>query len=120
MMVRNAFLPFISLLLVLQGCNNHIKFDRAGWSEQSDPAFPPTKRKPMLYDLLGNYHLKGKHYREITELLGEPDFSEGNEFGYVIEENYGSDIDPVYTKNLLFIMEGDSTVGAVEVKEWKK
>lgn len=74
----------------------------------------------MVNDLLENYHLKGKHYHEIIRLLGDPDFNEKNEFGYVIEEDFGWDIDPVYTKNLLISMNGDSTVSSVEVKAWKK
>jgi hypothetical protein len=120
-MVTNAFMLLaVVTMLTLLSCKHETKFDSIGWQQQSDPAFPSEKRKFMLNDLLKNYELKGKHYSEITHLLGSADFSEGGNFGYVIEEDYGSDIDPVYMKNLLFTLQDDSTVNTVEVKEWKK
>jgi hypothetical protein len=40
--------------------------------------------------------------------------------GYKIDEDYGSDIDPIYTQTLLLHFNKDSTVKSFEVKEWKK
>ncbi len=58
----------ILIMLVLLGCNHDIKFDRVGWQQQSDPAFPSQNRKYMLDDLLESYDLKGKRYSDITRL----------------------------------------------------
>ena len=53
---------------------------------------------------------------DFTDLLGPADFNEGRKFGYFIETDFGSDIDPVYTKNLVFKLYEDSTVRKVEVE----
>jgi hypothetical protein len=39
---------------------------------------------------------------------------------YVIEDDFGSDIDPVYSQTLIFRFTMDSLVRSVEVTEWKK
>lgn len=39
---------------------------------------------------------------------------------YVIEDDFGSDIDPVYSQWLTIRFNMDSMVRAVEVEEWRK
>ncbi len=39
---------------------------------------------------------------------------------YDIDIDYGSDIDPVYSKTLTFQFDKDSIVKTFEVKEWNK
>ena len=46
------------------------------------------------------------------------DFSSG-EIGYSITESYGADIDPVYTKTLLFKLTSQGKVKSYSVSEWR-
>lgn len=79
-------------------------------------------RKSMLDDLTKNISLKDKSYQDIVSLLGQPQYPIGStmEVGYKIDEDYGSDIDPIYTQTFLLQFNKDSTVKSFEVKEWKK
>lgn len=74
----------------------------------------------MLHDLTHNHKLAGLKYRELTDLLGQPNFNDSNTVGYTVEVRYGSDIDPVYTKNLNFQLTKDSVVSSFKIEEWKK
>ena len=74
----------------------------------------------MLKDLQSNYKLDGMSITQIVELLGEPDYNNDTLIVYKVDEKYGSDIDPVYTKTLEFKLGDDKKVKAVEVSEWKK
>lgn len=105
------------IMVGLQCCSPDRKFDPVKWHEQSDPAFPPDNRRFMLNDLLENHNLKGKGYSEIIKLLGTPDFHAGSKFGYYINVDYGTDIDPVNQKNLVFTIYCDSSVASVQVEE---
>jgi hypothetical protein len=108
------------LLTVLFSCQSEVKFDKIKWRIQEDPAFPPSARKQMLNDLLTNYRLNQMNKSQIIDLLGTPDFSEDSLLLYRVEEDYGSDIDLVYTKQLEVKLKPDLSVMAVEVHEWKK
>jgi hypothetical protein len=62
-------------------------------------------------------------YRQLTKLLGEANRWEEVNIDspyYVINTDYGNDIDPVYTKALTFYLNKDSVVTGYRVKEWKK
>ena len=108
-------IPFI-----FTSCDNQEKFVKVKWNESADPVFPPPNRKTMIKDLLTNYQIVGLKCSQLTDTLGDPDFKEDFSFGYRIEENYGNDIDPVYSKDLVFYFSTDSTITSYEVKEWKK
>ena len=77
-------------------------------------------RNKMLKDLTSNYKLVGLKHSEIVNLLGDPNFSDSSSFAYEVIEDYGSDIDPVYTKNLDFEFGKDSIITAFKIAEWKK
>ena len=111
---------FIFFVVVLPGCSN--KFDKAGWAEQTDVQYYPNRNK-MLNDLLTNYKLKGISYTQLTDLLGNPEKNwtgEKGEIFYPIITKYGTDIDPVYTKTLIFRLDTDSVVVDYKINEWKK
>ena len=95
-------------------------FDKVKWDEQPDLAFTPPYRKKMLKDLTTNYKLVGVKYSEIISLLGAPNFRDSISFSYDIIIDYGSDIDPIYTKRLDFNFSKDSIIISCEVSEWKK
>jgi hypothetical protein len=107
-------------LIGLFSCKDfeQIKFDKGKWRTKDDMEFP--YRNKMLKDLTTNYKLVGLKHSEIIELLGEPNFSDSSSFAYQVIEDYGSDIDPVYTKNLDFEFSKDSMITAFKIEEWKK
>jgi hypothetical protein len=118
MLLRN-FLLFITLT-GLFSCKDfgQIKYDKGKWMTKDDMEFP--YRNKMLKDLTTNYKLVGLKHREIIILLGEPNYSDSSSFAYQVIEDYGSDIDPVYTKNLDFEYNKDSIITAFKIAEWKK
>ena len=112
---------FLFLALPLCSCNREQKFDKVKWAEVGDAMTFPN-RKYMIDDLVRNYQLKGKRYSEIIELLNEPQgkLDSTLQIFYDIDVDYGSDIDPVYTKTLSIIFDKDTVVKSFEVQEWKK
>ena len=115
-------LQFVVLFFFIPSCNSiqQIKFDKVKWNERTDPAFPPPYRSKMLKDLTTEHKLVGLKYSQLIELLGEPNFNDSSSLAYKIIEDYGHDIDPVYTKNLDFTFLKDSTITSFKVYEWKK
>jgi len=109
------------LILGTYACNN-AKFEKTGWEYQDEPGMYPNREK-MLKDLTDHYKLKGLTYRELIEKIG-PDENYKSGYGtcifYSIVTDFGRDIDPVYTKNLVFNLNKDSVVVDYEIKEWKK
>ena len=76
----------------------------------------------MVKDLVKNVPLKGMKYRDVLELLGPPQYPWDHvmKIQYVIEDDFGSDIDPVYSQWLTMRFNMDSMVRSVEVEEWRK
>jgi hypothetical protein len=112
---------FITLLLIVGSCQRQQIFDKAKWAEEEDLMTFPN-RKLLLEDLTQHYQLKGKSYNDIIKLLGQPQYSLDSTMGigYKIDEKYKSDIDPIYTKTLLFYFNKDTTVENYKIQEWKK
>ena len=79
-------------------------------------------RNCMVDDLVRNYNLKGKTLNSIIDLLGQPQYAleRTMEIGYKIKEDFGSDIDPIYTKTLFIRFDSNTLVESVEIKEWRK
>jgi hypothetical protein len=116
----------ISIILLLSiflaSCNHNEKFDKVKWQEQGDLR-TYLHRKSMLNDLTKNHKLTGLSYRQLINLIGEPENYSDKEkdiLYYDIETDYGNDIAPVYTKTLQFKLTKDSTVESFIIKEWKK
>jgi hypothetical protein len=110
----------VAIVLVLDACKGDMKFDKEKWNEQKDPAFPSVYRKRMVGDLAARYPLKGMKYDSLVQLLGIPDSKDSVSLTYKIIEEYGRDIDPVYTQNLEFNFSKDSTITTLTLQEWKK
>ena len=115
-------LLFAIMIYILLSCNSNtqIKFDKGKWNEENDPAFPSPYRSKMLIDLTTNYKLVGLKYFQLVDLLGLPDFKDTSSLSYSIIEDYGYDIDPVYTKYLDFTFSKDSLITSFKIREWKK
>lgn len=108
------------LSIIFLSCESQVKFDKVKWQTKEDPAFPPQSRKSMLKDLQANHKLEGMSHSQIIELLGELDNHDDSSMAYKVEEKYGSDIDPIYTKTLVVRLSIGKTVKAIDVQEWKK
>lgn len=110
----------LGLILVLFACNN-IKFEKAGWIYQGDVGMYPNREK-MLKDLTENNKLKGLTYRELIAKIGpDENYKQGYDtcIFYSIVTDFGWDIDPVYTKSLVFKFDKDSVVVDYKIEEWK-
>src|SRR5258708_297111 len=106
--------------MTMTGCNRDMKFDKEKWNEQKDPAFPSVYRKRMVGDLTAHYQLRGIKYGQLVQLLGSPDNQDSVTLTYKIVEEYGKDIDPVYTRNLEFTCSEDSIITSFKLQEWRK
>lgn len=110
------------LLTILTSCKNELAFDSEKWNEQTDVGIYPN-RELMLRDIIENKKLIGFTYKAIFDSLGQPENYSNrrmNEIWYSVTVNYGIDIDPVYSKDLLLTFGKDSTVYKVEIREWRK
>jgi len=81
-----------------------------------------VNRSSILADLRQHHKLIGLAYPQLEALLGKPqgvnDTTGEINISYLLEEAYGSDIDPVFSKNLLFRLDQDSIVTSYEVVEY--
>ncbi len=113
------YTPFL-LLLILVSCAQQMKFDKERWNEQIDPIFPSYYRPKMLKDLTQNYKLIGLSCSQLKGRLGQADNMDNNSISYKIIIDYGGDIDPVYTQDLVFTYSKDSLITSYKIIEWKK
>ena len=111
----------LGFILLSFACNN-IKFEKTGWIYKGDVGMYPYRDK-MLKDLTENNKLKGLTYRELITKIG-PDENYKSGFDssifYNIVTDYSWDIDPVYSKSLVFKFNNDSVVVDYKIEEWKK
>lgn len=118
-----TIIPGCLLFFSLTACHHKspgISFSKDRWSQRVDPAFPPAGRTEVLGDLLRSYKLTGLTNHELVSLLGKPDVADSNSVSYMLEERFGSDIDPVYSRRLTFFYTTDSVVSSFKVEEWSK
>jgi hypothetical protein len=94
------------------------KFNKAAWAVREEGLY--YNRKYMLSDLIENHQIKGLTYKQLVDSIGEPRIDSGSyEAYYNIELDYGWDIDPVYSKDLVIQLNRDSVVTGFDFKEWK-
>ena len=110
---------FLLLVVVLLlSCNQSMTFDSAKWRMKDDIEYP--YRNKMLGDLTKNHKLVGLNHNQIIELLGTPQYEDSSRISYQVVHDYGSDIDPIYTKYLNLALSKDSIVTSFKIDEWKK
>jgi len=95
------------------------QFRQNEWNEKGDLNSYP-KRPKLIQGMLDNLKFEGQALSSLQKILGQPDIKSENKISYKIEENYGSDIDPVYSKYLDIIFDKDSIVKTKTLVEWKK
>ncbi|MBT1689142.1 hypothetical protein [Dawidia soli] len=115
--IRSLMVCFVVIIMISCG---EKKFEKTGWTAKTDSNFPPNKRGEMLSDLLSSRKLVGLKYADVIALLGTPDGIDSSSVSYEIEIDYGSDIDPIYRKDLYLFTTRDSIISSYEIKEWKK
>lgn len=118
--MRTKILILISSLLTISCGKNEIKFNELTWNERDDMFY--KNRELMVNDLMENQLHKGMKYKELLEMLGNPENYENlkpNTIAYEIMVDYGSDIDPVEGKDLYMIFNKDSTLIDFKLKHWK-
>jgi hypothetical protein len=120
--VLKFYLFFLIITLFINSSceSNEIKFDKSKWNEKVDGIY--LYREKMATDLIANHLRKGMIYREIVELLGNPEvYSDLGEniIASAIMEDFGWDIDPVETKTLIIELTKDSMVNNYEIMHWK-
>ncbi len=120
-MRKTKLTVIFGLILLLFACNN-INFEKTGWVYQEDVGMYPNREK-MLKDLTENNKLKGLTYRELIAKIGpDENYKQGYDtcIFYSIVTDFGWDIDPVYTKSLVFKFNKDSVVVDYKIEEWKR
>lgn len=105
------------ILLLTTSCQN--KFEGKKWKIEEDLRSYPFREK-MISDIIDNKKLIGFTFVQILDSLGRPNLHEEGQLIYSVKVNYGSDIDPIYTKDLVLTIDKDSLVTDVLVKEWRK
>lgn len=107
------------LIIGITSCNYQLKFDKKAWNTKDD-ILPCPCRKHMIEDLTKNYKLIGIKSDVLENILGKADGEDSVSLCYYLIVDYGNNIDPVYTKALIFYLNKDSIVNKFEVKEWEK
>ena len=112
----------LAMFPLLPSCNDdilHRKFDRMLWNSKEDYDYP--YREAMMGDLIAHHRLKGLSYKQLIDSLGMPEnMTDTDGLYYQIVMDFGSDIDPVHTKYLVFKLNKDSVVNGFTIEEWKK
>ena len=112
-------LTLLILIFGLLACNRQEKFNKKDWTKRED-FFPCSCRQYMIDDLKKNYKLVGISKKELIKLLGQPDQADSLIISYELIVDYGSDIDPIYTKSLNFRIDSNNNILNFKITEWKK
>jgi|SRR6267154_457228 len=84
-----------AILILTTSCQQ--KFNSEKWKTEEDLRTYPF-REAMLSDIVDNKKFIGLTFRQILDSLGQPTYLENEQIFYSIKTDYGTDIDPVYTK----------------------
>jgi hypothetical protein len=116
------------LIFFVSGCNENIPFEKGKWKKQVDGFYP--YRDAMMESLLQSTEFKGKTLKQAFDILGKHDnWCDHNmyELKYQVLEEYGSDMDPVHTKYLVFelnssdkLIDSNTVIINYRIDEWKK
>lgn len=117
-MRRTAFILFLmGILCTLASCKE--RFNSARWKVEEDlRTFP--HREAMVEDILASRTLLGLPYSQVIDSLGPPSGVIDNKMYYSIEVDYGTDVDPVYTRDLVVVFNTDSLATDVTTEEWEQ
>ena len=112
-MQTTKWLPLLLLICLPSSCKEEAlkadtKFERTKWDTKDGLNY--TYRKPMVNDLLNNYHWSGVTKDSVLNLLGEPDSIEEDIFMlYHYEQKYVGSF-PLSTQSLVIQLATGNTV----------
>ena len=113
---------YIFTILFFISCKPEgIKFNKAVWNYRNDTDY--NHRELMIEDLSKNHLKSGAKFHDVEKLLGSNEFvadSDSLQLQYEIYTYYGTDIDPIETKNLIVNFNSDSTLTNIRIEHWKK
>lgn len=117
-------IKYIAIIFILffSSCSfNQEKYNKQKWNLKDDVGYY-SYREPMLKDLLENHKIKGLNITELEKLFGkiEIDSSNKKEVFFNVVVDFGWDIDPVYTKDLIIILDNNSIAKDYKIIEWNK
>lgn len=118
---KNICILFVSFLII-SGCSKYEKFEKNKWNQKNDLGYYDY-RESMLDDVVKNYQLKGKSIQQLRSMFGDLDiFSEkiGCQIQFNIITEFGTNIDPIYSKDLIFKLNADSIIVDIQVTEFKR
>jgi hypothetical protein len=115
--LNGTFLILVSTIWT--SCNNQINFDSRKWKIEEDLRTYPF-RETMTEDIIQNKKFIGLNLGQVRDSLGQPNALENGQLFYSITTDYGTDIDPIYTKDLVLTFDNDSLITNVKIEEWKK
>ena len=108
------------LLSSIFSCKNHAtKFDKILWDKKEDLFF--DYRKDIVNDLMKNHLSRGMHYKQVIQLIGEPQYKQDStEISYEISVEFGRlDIDPIKSSSLV-LQFNDSLLQNFHLEEYGK
>lgn len=119
---RAVLLIIILSFTSLYSCSRGTGFNSAGWKTKDGITYP--YRDNMYADLLKKHNLRGYTYKQVIKLLGDPDYDDTIDkkhfVYYEILTDFGTEIDPVYTKTLVIELDSGRNVKDYRIDEWRK
>jgi opacity protein-like surface antigen len=116
-----CFLILFTLILSITSCLKKTEFNKEKWNKRNSMGYH-FYRDEMLDNLLKTQELKGKNLNELKNIFGIVEVDTFDNLSYInfnIVTDFGFDIDPVYTKDLILEL-NDSIVQKVRVEIWNK
>ncbi len=119
--MKNIWLLIPVLILsILYSCSRELKFDKEKWNKKNDLGYPEYRVR-MLDNLLSIYDFQGSSLGELHEMLDTNYMTiRSNKIYINIETSHGFDIDPVYTKDFILILDTFSIVSHAEFRVSEK
>ena len=106
------YLYFLSFVIFTSCGHNvpQIKYDKELWNIKYDGYYD---RRSMIEDVMINHNFNGKNIEDLRSFFGYANFHTMNDtivVQYDIYTDFGWNIDPVYTEDLLYYLNRDSVV----------
>lgn len=115
---KQIIILFLLLSSIFSCKNQATKFDKILWNKKEDIFF--DNRKDIVDDLMKNHLRRGMHYKQVTMLLGDPQYKQDStEISYEIFVDFGLNIDPIKSSSLVLLFK-DSLLKTFYFEEYEK
>lgn len=105
---------------LLFSCSNKIPFDKAKWNVKEDVFY--DYREFMIDDLLSKKIIIGKNIQELEDLFGKLEVLEEENNKIIVQNivtDFGFDIDPIKTVNLVIYLNENDVAIKTELIKWE-